>query len=120
MVTIYDLLEVDEKASKEEIEKSYQRLILEYGQDPKLTPKENADNEIILNKVKIAYEILINDEKRAIYDKDLSKKRAEELIKNVSVFDGTLTEMLLKLCIDFSNAFVAFKSMHSCPSRSLQ
>lgn len=92
MVTIYDLLEVDEKASKEEIEKSYQRLILEYGQDPKLTPKENADNEIILNKVKIAYEILINDEKRAIYDKDLSKKRAEELIKNVSVTEEKVQE----------------------------
>lgn len=92
MVTIYDLLEVDEKASKEEIEKSYQRLILEYGQDPKLTPKENADNEIILNKVKIAYEILINDEKRAIYDKDLSKKRAEELIKGVSVTEEKVQE----------------------------
>ena len=92
MVTIYDILEVDEKASKEEIEKSYQRLILEYGQDPKLTPKENADNEIILNKVKIAYEILINDEKRAIYDKDLSKKRAEELIKNVSVTEEKVKE----------------------------
>lgn len=85
MVTIYDLLEVDEKASKEEIEKAYQRLILEYAQDPKLTPKENADNELILNKIKIAYEILMNDGKRAMYDKELSKKRAEELIKSVSV-----------------------------------
>lgn len=85
MVTIYDLLEVNEKASKEEIEKAYQKLILEYAQDPKLTLKENAENELILNKVKIAYEILINDEKRAMYDKDLSKKRAEELIKNISV-----------------------------------
>lgn len=85
MVTIYDLLEVDEKASKEEIEKAYQKLILEYAQDPKLTPKENADNELILNKVKIAYEILMNDEKRAMYDKELSKKKAEELIKNISV-----------------------------------
>lgn len=85
MVTIYNLLEVDEKASKEEIEKAYQSLILEYHQDPKLTPKENEENELILNKVKIAYEILMNDEKRAKYDKDLAKKRAEELIKNVSL-----------------------------------
>lgn len=85
MVTIYDLLEVDEKASKEEIEKAYQKLILEYSQSPKLTPQENADNELILNKVKIAYEILMDEEKRARYDKELSKKRAEELLKNVSV-----------------------------------
>ena len=34
MVTIYDLLEVNEKASKEEIEKSYQKLVLEYQTNP--------------------------------------------------------------------------------------
>lgn len=84
MITIYDLLEVDEKASKTEIQNAYQKLILEYGQDPKLTPEENADNELIMNKVKIAYEILMNDEKRAKYDRDLSKKRAEELLQSVS------------------------------------
>lgn len=85
MITVYDLLEVDENASKEEIEKSYQRLILEYHKDPKLTEEENRDNEIILNKLRLAYDILSNDERRNKYDKDLAKKRAEELIKNVSV-----------------------------------
>lgn len=85
MVTIYDLLEVDENASKEEIEESYKRLILEYHQDPKLSEEENKENEMILNKLKIAYEILSNDEKRKKYDNDLSKKRAEDLIKNVSI-----------------------------------
>ena len=85
MVTIYDLLEVEENASKEEIEESYKRLILEYHQDPNLSEEENKENEMILNKLKIAYEILSNDEKRKKYDNDLSKKRAEDLIKNVSV-----------------------------------
>lgn len=85
MVTIYDLLEVSEKASKEEIEQAYQKLILRYHKNPKLTDEQNANNELVLNKLKIAYEILIDDEKRAKYDKDISKKRAEELIKNVSV-----------------------------------
>lgn len=83
MVTIYDLLEVDEKASKEEIEKAYQNLIIEYQTNPVLTPEENRQNELILNKLKMGYEILMNDEKRARYDKDLAKKRAEELIKQV-------------------------------------
>lgn len=92
MVTIYDLLEVDEKASKEEIEKAYQKLILEYSQSPKLTPQENADNELILNKVKIAYEILMDEEKRSRYDKELSKKRAEELLKNVSIKEESKIE----------------------------
>ena len=83
MVTIYDLLEVDEKASKEEIEKSYQRLVIEYQTNPALSDEENQKNEMILNKFKMAFEILINDEKRKKYDMDLSKKRAEELIKKI-------------------------------------
>lgn len=84
MVTVYDFLEVDENASKEEIEKAYQRLILEYHTDPKFSEEENKKSEIILNKLKLAYEILIDDEKRKKYDKELATKRAEELIKNVS------------------------------------
>ncbi len=83
MVTIYDLLEVKENASKEEIEKSYQSLITEYRMDPNLSDEENKENEMILNKLKIAYEIVMNDEKRKKYDNDLAKKRAEDLIQNV-------------------------------------
>ena len=85
LVTIYDLLEVDEKASKEEIEKSYLKLANEYKVDPKLSQLENDDNEIILKKLKLAYDILTDDEKRSRYDADLAKKRTEELIKNVEV-----------------------------------
>lgn len=84
MVTIYDLLEVREDASKEEIEKAYQNLALEYKVNPILSEKENKENEMVLNKLKIAYEILMNDEKREKYDKDLAKKRAEDLLRNVS------------------------------------
>lgn len=85
LVTVYDLLEVDEKASKEEIEKSYLRLVNEYKMDPNLSQEENNDNELILKKLKLAYDILTDDEKRDKYDAELSKKRAEELIKNVTV-----------------------------------
>lgn len=92
MITIYELLEVEENASKEEIEKSYQNLILEYQINPVLSEKENKENEMILNKLKIAYEILTNDEKRKKYDKDLANKRAEELLKNVSVTSNNLDE----------------------------
>lgn len=83
MVTIYDLLEVSEDASKEEIEKSYQNMVIEYQTNPILTEEENKKNELILNKLKMAYDILMNEEKRIKYDKELSKKRAEELIKNI-------------------------------------
>ena len=84
MITIYDLLEVNENASKEEIEKSYQNLILEYQVNPSLSDQENKENEMILNKLKIAYEIVMNDEKRKRYDNDLAQKRAESLIEGVT------------------------------------
>lgn len=97
MTTIYDLLEVKENASKEEIEKSYQNLILEYQINPILSEKENKENEMILNKLKIAYGILMDDEKRKKYDKDLANKRAEELLKNVSTkIDQSSEETTIK------------------------
>ena len=36
MITIYDLLEIDENASKEDIEKAYQKLVLKYHTTPNL------------------------------------------------------------------------------------
>lgn len=85
MVTLYDLLEIDEKSSKNEIEKAYQELALEYATNTNVSKEENQENEMILNKLKMAYEILIDDEKRKKYDNSLAKKRAEDLIKNVTV-----------------------------------
>lgn len=85
LVTVYDLLEVDEKASKEEIEKSYLKLVNEYKVEPNQSEEIRSQNELILKKLKLAYDILSDDAKREKYDNDLAKKRAEELIKNVTV-----------------------------------
>lgn len=85
MVTLYDLLEVKNDSSKEEIEKSYRSLIVEYATNPNLSDKENEENELILSKLKMAYEILVDDEKRKKYDATLAKKKAEALLQNVSV-----------------------------------
>ena len=92
MITIYDLLEVNENASKEEIEQSYFNLIEVYKIDSNLTQEQNNDNKIILEKLKLAYNILTNDEKRKRYDADLAKKRAEELIKNVQIIQNAEIE----------------------------
>lgn len=89
IITVYDLLEVSENASKDEIEKSYLRLVNEYKIDPKFSQQEIDENEMILKKLKLAYDILSNDEKRKKYDADLAQKRAEELIKNVSIKPST-------------------------------
>ena len=85
IITVYDLLEVSENASKEEIEKSYLKLINTYSIDSTQTEDVRNQNELILKKLKLAYDILSDDSKREKYDSDLAKKRAEELIKNVTV-----------------------------------
>lgn len=85
IITVYDLLEVKEDASKEEIEKSYLKLVNEYKIDPNQSQEIINQNELILKKLKLAYDILYDDEKRKKYDNDLAQKRAEELIKNVAV-----------------------------------
>lgn len=85
MVTIYSLLEVSEDATNEEIERSFEKLVLKYQTNPNLSDEANKENEFILNKLKMAHDILINDEKRKKYDIELAKKRAENLIQNIPV-----------------------------------
>ena len=80
-------------ASKEEIEKSYLYLINEYKTDPRNPQEVNNENEMILKKMKLAYDILIDDEKRKKYDAELARKRAEELIKNVTVSSSDSEEI---------------------------
>lgn len=83
MITIYDLLEIEEDASKEEIEEAYNKILYKYRQDPSFSEQTNQENEMIMNKIKIAYEILADENKRKRYDSDLSKKRAESLLKGL-------------------------------------
>jgi len=83
MITIYDLLEIEEDASKEEIEEAYNKILYKYRQDPSFSKETNQENEMIMNKIKIAYEILADEDKRKKYDSDLSKKRAESLLKGL-------------------------------------
>lgn len=85
MVTLYDLLEIKDDASKDEIEASYKDLIVTYSTNPSLSEQENKENELILSKLKMAYDILIDDAKRKAYDDSLAKKKAEALLQNVTI-----------------------------------
>ena len=74
MVTLYELLGVDEKANKEVIKSAYEARIVH----PALDDKRR-------NQLKIAVDILLNDAKREKYNKDLADYRAQELLKNVMI-----------------------------------
>ena len=74
--TLYEILEVSEKASQEIIEKAYKTLAKKYHPDLQgEADKQNA--EAMMKKINEAYEVLSNEEKRKAYDTELQIKRQE-------------------------------------------
>ena len=64
----YEILEVSQNASKEVIKNAYRALIKKYHPDSYTGDKEYAQE--ILKKINEAYEVLIDDNKRLLYDYD--------------------------------------------------
>ena len=95
MKTFYDVLNISEGASVEEIETAYKELKNKYSaylSDP--LNSEKAEEKI--KKIGIAYQILSNPEKKASYDKDLANMRANELMSNLQKNTDTHNEELKK------------------------
>lgn len=73
METLYDILEVSKKASKEVIDKAYKTLAKKHH--PDLQSAENrAYAEEMMKKINEAYDILSNEEKRSAYDRKLEEQ----------------------------------------------
>jgi len=90
MVNYYEILEVSEKASKEVIDKAYKALAKKYH--PDLNHDNLQEAEYKMKQLNEAFEILMDDSKRANFDNILEKKRALEQSKNVNSdtsFDST-------------------------------
>ena len=85
MVNLYELLGVDENASKEVIKNAYEARM----GHPALDDKKK-------NQLKIAVDILLDDVKREKYNKDLSEYRAQELLKNVTATNENTNENILE------------------------
>lgn len=64
---LYDLLGVNRDASDNDIKKAYRNMALKYHPDRNLDNKEKAEEEF--KKIREAYDILGDPEKRQIYDK---------------------------------------------------
>lgn len=66
MKDLYEILEVDSKASYEEIKKSYRRLAKKFH--PDLNPGDK-EAEAKLKEINLAYEVLSKEDKRRDYDR---------------------------------------------------
>lgn len=78
--TLYELLKVKENASQEELTESYHKILEKAASLPQ---SEKLIEQV--RRIKIAYGILSDVEKRKKYDLDLATKRADELLENVQV-----------------------------------
>lgn len=80
MITLYEVLEVSEKASDEVIEKAYKVLAKKYHPDLQ-TPENKKSAEEKMKKLNEAYSTLSNKEKKAEYDAGLERIRKQEEIR---------------------------------------
>lgn len=91
MVDLYELLEVDKKASKEEIKLAYKRLVKLFH--PDLVPGKEKE----FKAIKEAYNVLSNDKRRQTYDITGSTTEITEKIKIEyfkSVFDSLIVDII--------------------------
>ena len=75
MSSYYDILEIPKNASKEDIQKAYRKMALKWHPDRNPNNKEQAEE--MFKKIGAAHEVLMDDDKRSVYD-----KFGEEGLKN--------------------------------------
>lgn len=80
MITLYEILEVSEKASDEVIEKAYKVLAKKYHPDLQ-TPENKKSAEEKMKQLNDAYSTLADKSKRAEYDAGLARLRQREEIQ---------------------------------------
>lgn len=83
-LNLYEILEINDKSSKEDIKKSWKKLALKYHPDK----CKNSSNDKFL-KVKYAYDILSNDKLKKQYDEQLALHcKFDIMFKNgINIFD---------------------------------
>ncbi|XP_037284493.2 dnaJ homolog subfamily C member 11 [Rhipicephalus microplus] len=64
----YTFLNIGKDATEDEIKNAYKRLSKIYHPDKHADPLSKRDAEVLFNKTRRAYDVLINPHKRAIYD----------------------------------------------------
>ncbi len=108
-INLYELLEINQNSSKNEIKNAWKKLALKYHPD-KNNSNNNSNSSEKFIKIKYAYEILSNENLKNQYDKELKLKLGANKIldifnlnlKNtfINFFNSTETEKIIKLMIN--------------------
>lgn len=111
MVSYYDILEIPENASEEDIKRAYRKLALKYHPD-----KAGPGSETKFKEINTAYEVLSDPERKAIYDKygEAGLSAVDNPVANSAIsalgaaMVGMLVFLLLLLCVVMLLIFLAF------------
>ncbi len=79
MKNFYEILEINENASQEIVEKAYKVLVKKYHPDLQTDPEQKHQCEIKIKEINEAYETLSNNELRLAYDEKLKQEQYEKL-----------------------------------------
>ncbi len=82
MKDYYSILEINESASTETVEKVHKLLIKKYHPDLQ-QEQDKAKAEEKMKEINEAYEVLTNPEKKKMYDAQLKEYRMQEIIKEM-------------------------------------
>lgn len=88
---LYNILELNSKANQIDIRKSYKRLVLKYHPDKNINNNNIEYNNEHFNKIRIAYEILSNNEKKNQYDSMIFSKQ-NQFTKMIFSFIKDITD----------------------------
>jgi len=92
MTTLYDVLNVERSASAEDIRVAYRKLALVYH------PDKNSTNSVdAFTKIKEAYDILSDENKRAIYDDSSNTEEYSHDIQHVSHWKNFINDVMVKM-----------------------
>lgn len=83
MKKFYEILEINENASQEIVEKAYKVLVKKYHPDLQTDPERKHQCEIKIKEINEAYETLSNEELRLAYNEKLKQEQYEKLRSEV-------------------------------------
>ena len=83
MKNFYEILEINENASQEIVEKAYKVLVKKYHPDLQTDPEQKQKYEVKIKEINEAYETLSNEKLRLAYDEQLKQEQYEKLKSEV-------------------------------------